>query len=102
MAQRWCGARHKTQMRGIPVEFPEPKPLGGKRLGSVAVRDLPHFNEGYSATAGGAVCDTSVRRSDPGLGDLMLKLAPNDAEWRRAAGADATSTIPGAKARLKR
>ena len=79
LAQRLVRAKQKIRLAHIPYEVPELDVLG-ERLAAVQAVIYLIFNEGYSATAGGALirhdlCAESIR-----LGRVLCHLMPGEPE----------------------
>jgi RNA polymerase sigma-70 factor (ECF subfamily) len=79
LAQRLVRAKRKIKAAGVPYRVPPPH-LWAERIESVLAVVYFIFNEGYSATSGGALlradlCEEAIR-----LGSILADLAPEEPE----------------------
>ncbi len=77
MAQRLVRAKRKIRTAGIPYELP-PSELLPERLDAVIAVVYLVFNEGYSATAGGALVRAELCREAIRLGRILCELLPGE------------------------
>jgi RNA polymerase sigma-70 factor, ECF subfamily len=82
MAQRLVRAKRKIRKAGIPYELP-PAGLLPERLDAVIAVIYLVFNEGYSATAGGALVRAELCREAIRLGRILCELLPGEHEQKR-------------------
>lgn len=76
LAQRIVRAKAKIRDAGIPYEVPSPADLPG-RLDAVLHVVYLVFNEGYSASSGGALLRTELSAEAIRLGRLLVELLPD-------------------------
>jgi RNA polymerase sigma-70 factor, ECF subfamily len=81
MAQRLVRAKSKIRDAGIPYEVPADDALE-ERLGGVMAAIYLVFNEGYSATFGGALVRRDLCAEAIRLGRLLVELLPAASEPR--------------------
>lgn len=79
LAQRLIRAKHKIRNAGIPYQVP-PDHLLPERLGAVLTTIYLIFNEGYSATAGGALIRQPLCAEAIRLGRVLADLMPDEPE----------------------
>ena len=103
MAQRIVRGKAKIRDAGIPFAIPEPGELP-ERLGAVLAVVYLVFNEGYSASTGGALTRSDLSAEAIRLGRLVVDLLPEPEaigllalmvlqEARRAARADSDGDV---------
>lgn len=79
MAQRLVRAQQKIKAAGIPYSVPEPAQWPERIDGVLAVIYFV-FNEGYAVTSGTSLVREDLCREAIRLGDIMVRLAPDEPE----------------------